>query len=177
MRPAKCAHSITGLEEPEKVRTSDLKAEPGRRSACSGLEAIIGPKVEAGLSARRIYQDLVVETGFTESYQSVQRFVRKLKEKQPERVWRMECQPGEEAQVDFGLGAPLQENDGGKMRRTWVLRVILSWSRKAYSEAVMRQDTETFVAGTGKRAAQLWRSAADAHRGQPQSSGVEGGLV
>jgi hypothetical protein len=28
---------------------------------------------------------------------------------QPERFWRLECQPGEEAQVDFGLGAPIED--------------------------------------------------------------------
>jgi hypothetical protein len=56
----------------------------------------------------------------------------------------MECQPGEEMQVDFGLGAPIEEQ-GGKTRRSWVLRVVLSYSRKGYSEAVMRQDTETFL--------------------------------
>ena len=50
----------------------------------------------------------------------------------------------EEMQVDFGLGAPIGQDDG-KTRRSWVLRVVLSYSRKAYSEAVMRQDTESFL--------------------------------
>ena len=79
------------------------------------------------------------------SYQSVKRFVRRLKARQPERVWRIECQPGEEMQVDFGLGAPI-EHDDGKTRRSWVLRAVLSYSRKGYSEAVMRQDTESLSA-------------------------------
>jgi transposase len=101
-------------------------------------------KVEVGLSAQRIYQDLVEENGFTDSYESVKRFVRKLREAQPERVWRMECRPGEEAQVDFGLGALIDDGQG-KRRRSWVFRVVLSYSRKGYSEAVFRQDTETFL--------------------------------
>jgi Integrase core domain len=42
------------------------------------------------------------------------------------------------------LGAPISEGQG-KARRTWVLRMVLSYSRKAYSEAVTRQDTETFL--------------------------------
>ena len=63
-------------------------------------------KVEGGLSAQRIYQDLVGENGFTDSYQSVKRFVRKLRGPQPERIWCLECQPGEEIQLDFGLEAP-----------------------------------------------------------------------
>ena len=56
----------------------------------------------------------------------------------------MECQPGEEMQVDFCLGAPI-EQEGGKRRRSWVLRAVLSYSRKGYSEAVMRQDSESFL--------------------------------
>ena len=101
-------------------------------------------QVEVGLSVQRIYQDLVGENGFTDSYQSVKRFVRKLRTAQPERIWRLECQPGEELQLDFGLGAPIDDGQGRK-RRSWVLRMVLSYSRKAYSEAVTRQDTETFI--------------------------------
>ena len=63
---------------------------------------------------------------------------------QPERFWRLECQPGEEAQVDFGLGAPI-EDGRVKARKSWVFRMVLSYSRKAYSGAVSRQDTETFL--------------------------------
>jgi hypothetical protein len=54
---------------------------------------------------------------------------------------RLECGPGEEAQVDFGTGAPLVAADG-KRRRTHVFRIVLSHSRKAYSEAVGRQTTD-----------------------------------
>jgi transposase len=38
----------------------------------------------------------------------------------------MECQPGEEVQLDF-------------------LRLVLSYSRKCYSEAAIGQNTETFI--------------------------------
>ena len=73
--------------------------------------------LELGLSAQRIYQDLVAGHGFGGSYPSVRRYVAKLKASEPERVWRIECQPGEEMQVDFGLGAPLVEA-GGNLPRT-----------------------------------------------------------
>jgi hypothetical protein len=59
-------------------------------------------------------------------------------------VRRLECEPGEEAQVDFGTGAPLIGPDG-KRRKTHVLRIVLSYSRKAYSQAVTRQTTENFI--------------------------------
>jgi transposase len=70
--------------------------------------------------------------------------VRKLRAARPERIWRMECQPGEELQPDFGLGASIDLGQN-KRRRSWVLRLVLSNSRKGYSEAVIRQDTETFI--------------------------------
>ena len=117
----------------------------GRDSLCGPLAETIEAKVLLGLHGRRIHQDLVAEHGFAGSYQSVQRFVRRLKEREPERVWRMECQPGEEAQVDFGLGAPIYDEAHPKGRRSWVFRLVLSHSRKGYSEAVSRQDTETFL--------------------------------
>jgi transposase len=144
---AKPAISITGnqaeQDEP-KPAISITGVAAGRRSYCEPLAEAIAAKVEVGLSARRIYQDLVEQNGFSDSYQSVQRFVRKLKTTQPQRVWRMEAQAGEEVQVDFGLGAPIH-NGAGRVRRSWVFRMVLSYSRKAYSEAVSRQDTETFL--------------------------------
>ena len=56
----------------------------------------------------------------------------------------METPPGQEAQVDFGTGAPII-NDEGKRRRSYVFRIVLSYSRKAYSESVFHQTTESFI--------------------------------
>ncbi len=134
---------IAGPVPPDEAkRTTQVIA--GSRSLCDGFREVIAPKVELGLSAQRIYQDLVAGHGFGGSYPSVSRYVAKLKASEPERVWRIECQPGEELQVDFGLGAPIAR-DGGKTRRTWLFRAVLSHSRKGYSEVVLRQDTETFL--------------------------------
>jgi transposase len=143
---AKPAISTAGAEGTGEAKPAISTAgkSVGRKSQCEPLAEAIMAKVEVGLSAQRIYQDLVEESGFTDSYQSVKRFVRKLRSIQPERVWRLECQPGEELQLDFGLGAPIDDAQG-KTRRSWVLRLVLSYSRKGYSEAVSRQDTETFL--------------------------------
>jgi len=150
---ANCTISIAGAEpvtavqtkaENEATAVGESLLAVGRQSKCGGYEAAIASKLEAGLSAQRIYQDLMAEGGFPGSYQSVKRYVQKLKASEPRRVWRVESQPGEEMQVDFGLGAPIEIGEG-KTRRSWVFRVVLSYSRKAYSEAVLRQDTETFL--------------------------------
>jgi transposase len=96
------------------------------------------------LSAQRIHQDLAAEHGFRSSYYSVRRFVRGLAATQELPFRRLECGPGEEAQVDFGSGAPILLPDG-KRRRPHVFRIVLSHSRKGYSEAVARQTTDNFI--------------------------------
>jgi transposase len=113
-------------------------------SLCEPWRPIILAKLEAGLTAQRIYQDLVSEHGFAGKYPSVRRFVHRLGHSQPLPFRRMECAPGEEAQVDFGTGIPIRQADGSR-RRTHVFRIILSHSRKGYSEAVYRQTTEEFI--------------------------------
>ena len=97
----------------------------------------------AGLSAQRLYQDLVAEHGFTGAYDAVKRYVRRLAEKVQPPFRRMECAPGQEMQVDFGLGAWVRQED--KRRRTHLFRCVLSYSRKGYCEAVWRQTTESFI--------------------------------
>jgi transposase len=116
----------------------------GRPSDCESYRALILAWLEQGLSAQRIYQDLVGEHGFGGSYYSVRRFVGRLQAKGGLPVRRMECGPGEEVQVDFGSGAPIVSAEG-KRRRPHVFRIVLSHSRKGYSEVVPRQTTEAFL--------------------------------
>jgi transposase len=117
---------------------------PRQPSLCEPFRVLIQAKLDQGLSAQRIFQDLVAEHGFAGKYHSVRRFSRLLSPRQELPFRRLECGPGEEAQVDFGTGASLHLSDG-KRRRTHVFRIVLSHSRKAYSEAVTRQTTEAFI--------------------------------
>jgi hypothetical protein len=57
------------------------EAKAGRRSQCEPFHADIESKLKQGLSAQRIYQDLICETGFAGGYDAVKRYVRKLKAK------------------------------------------------------------------------------------------------
>ena len=115
----------------------------GRKSCCEVWETQITTALERGLSAQRIYQDLVTEYQFVGSYQSVKRYVRRLGATMPLPWRRMECEPGMEVQVDFGKGAWIQVE--GKRKRPHVFRLVLSHSRKGYSEAVWQQTTENFI--------------------------------
>ncbi len=60
-------------------------------------------------TAQAIYQDLVDQHGFTVSYERVKRFARALRHVDPEQFDRLELAAGEEAQVDYGEGAPTRE--------------------------------------------------------------------
>jgi transposase len=113
------------------------------RSQCEPWREFIEQGLRAGLSAQRLYQDLVGEHQFTGSYDSVKRYVRSLQDAAEVPFVRMEVEPGAEAQVDFGQGAWVIEN--GKRRRPHLFRIVLSHSRKGYSEAVWRQTTESFI--------------------------------
>jgi predicted transcriptional regulator len=71
LRLAKPANSTAGSDGDQEAKPANSTAgkNGGRKSQCEPLIATIAAKVEVGLSAQRIYQDLVEENGF-------QRFLR-----------------------------------------------------------------------------------------------------
>ena len=138
-----------GIPANSTSTTVDAETPVGSRSECDAWREDIIRKLEQGLTSQRIWQDLVDEYGFAAKYHSVRRYVSKLQKKTPQLVRRMEVAAGAEAQVDFGTGAWITFTDAatGKTsrRRSWVFRIVLSHSRKAYSEAVFHQNAEAFI--------------------------------
>jgi transposase len=113
-------------------------------SACTPQRAWIEEQVGLGRNAQAIYQDLVERFGFTHRYNSVKRFVRGLKARDPARYDVLESLPGEEAQVDFGQGAlTLQAN--GKYRRPQLFVMTLKYSGKSFRKVVWKADQETWA--------------------------------
>jgi transposase len=151
---SKPANAPSGSATPEPGVNDDLspprlvreRARPrrGRTSDCEPWRDAIQSRHDLGLSAQRIYQDLVLEHSFTGTYYSVRRFVRQLSPSTELPFRRLECGPGEEAQVDFGTGARIVDHDG-KRKKTHLFRIVLSHSRKGYSEVVYRQTTDDFL--------------------------------
>jgi transposase len=131
-------------DQPPISATAGADQGDRRKSECEPWREVIQSKCDLGLSAQRIYQDLTTEHDFSGSYYSVRRFVHRLEPTRELPFRRLECGPGDEAQVDFGTGAPVIGPDG-KRRKTHVFRVVLSHSRKAYSEVVYRQTTDDFL--------------------------------
>jgi transposase len=135
--------SIASL--PPAITAFQAKARRRRTaSSCAPYHDLIITKLEQGLSAQRIYQDLVEAQGFSASYWSVRRYVQRLSGRSELPVRRLEVLAGAEAQVDFGTGAPLVDANG-KRKKTHVFRIVMSHSRKGYSEATLRQTTDDFL--------------------------------
>ncbi len=75
---------------PPAGSAEELEAKPaivpagsktGRISQCTPLAEVIKQGLLSGLSAQRIYQDLVAEHQFTGAYDAVKRFARRLAQK------------------------------------------------------------------------------------------------
>jgi len=97
-----------------------------------------------GVEIAAIHQRLM-ERGYSGSYSSVHRFVRKLEPVSPEVVVRVETRPGEEAQVDFGYAGRMIDPESGEPRKSWAFVMTLSWSRHQYVEFVFDQKVETWL--------------------------------
>jgi transposase len=113
-------------------------------SACEEHRSWIETQVGLGRNAMSIYQDLVETRGFAHRYGSVKRFVRKLRVRDPERFDVLEFGPGEEAQVDFGLGAPTLVR-AGRYKRPWLFVMTLKYSGKSFRTTVWKADQETWA--------------------------------
>lgn len=135
-----------------QTRPNPPPGSSGPSSGCEPYRERVIAALEQGLSSQRIWQDLR-DDGFAGGYDSVKRFVRRLGQASPQPFRRMESAPGDQAQVDFGTGAPVVIPAGEPLplgvktrrRKTHVFRMVLSHSRKGYSEAVFRQTTEQFI--------------------------------
>jgi len=144
LAPKGAASDELGGSKPAKAPPGSGVQPSGSRSECAAFCEIIEAKLDQGLTSKRIHQDLVAEHGFASKYHSVRRFVSALGRTTPLPMRRMECSPGEQVQVDLGTGAPIVGADG-RRRRTHVFRIVLSYSRKGYSEAIFRQRTDSLL--------------------------------
>ena len=122
---------------------------PGRSpsaSACAPFRDAIEVGLSRGRNAMAIWQELVDTCGFTGSYQSVQRFVRKLYPgRSLEACAVIETAPGEEAQVDYGTGPMVRDSLTGKYRRTRLFVMTLGYSRKSVRLLVFRSSSQIWA--------------------------------
>jgi transposase len=95
-----------------------------------------------GRNGKAIWQDLVSDHGFPGAYESVKRFVRKLRgSESPQAVGIILTAAGEEAQVDYGSGPMVRDPQSGKYRRTRLFVMTLGYSRKSVRLLVWRSSS------------------------------------
>lgn len=130
---------------PSPPAPTQAQPPPPSCSACEVHREFIAEQVRLGRNAKAIYQHLVDDFAFTHRYNSVKRFVRSLKHKDPEQFDRLEFLPGEEAQVDYGQGAPTRDKKTGSYRRPRLFVMTLRYSRRAFRKVVWNSSQEVFA--------------------------------
>lgn len=135
------------LEELQQRVTTSLpeRTPPQNISSLESYRELIEKWVKANVEVAAMQQRLK-EKGYAGSYAAVWRFVQQLKKNDHSDVTvRVETKPGEEAQVDFGYAETMIDPASGKLRKTWVFVMTLSWSRHQYVEFVWDQKIATFL--------------------------------
>jgi transposase len=127
--------------KPAKEATTDpevvvIGVPPPERSPratfCEGYREQIELDLGRGRNAMAIWQDLVTDHGFAGSYESVKRFVRRIRGARiPEACGIIQTAPGEEAQVDYGTGPMVRDPKTGRYRRMRLFVLTLGYSRKS----------------------------------------------
>lgn len=117
---------------------------PQNQSSVTTYQELVMQMRNEGVEIAALFQRLQ-ERGYTGSYSSVYRFVRKMEPHLPDVTVRIEQKPGQEAQVDFGYGGRMVDPLTGHERKTWAFVMTLSWSRHQYVEFVFDQKVETWL--------------------------------
>ncbi len=136
------------------------QAAPRVASSLEPHQATISDLLGMGLEMAAIFARLRDDFGYTGSYSSVRRFVHRLRPTQPRVVLRVETDPGEQAQVDFGPVGKLFDPERDRLRTAYAFVMTLSFSRHQYAELVFDQTTPTWIA--------LHRRALDSFGGVPR---------
>lgn len=110
-------------------------SRPGQTATASASEPyreLIEQALTRGRNAKAIWQDMVDDYGFKGGYQSVKRFINKLRGSAPalQPCAVIVTPPGEEAQVDYGEGPLVRDPRSGRYRRTRLFVLTLGYSRK-----------------------------------------------
>ena len=114
-------------------------------SACEPHREFIESQLRLKRNYMAIYQDLVDKQGFGAAYNSVKRFAGGLCAREPQQFDRLEFAPGEEAQVDYGEGAPTRVPGTDRYRKPRLFVMTLRYSRRSFRRVVWKSSQETWA--------------------------------
>ena len=130
--------------------------EPTRQpSTVEPYAEIVEHLLAQGCEMTAIHIRLCQDHGYTGSYSSVRRFVRRLRPQSPNVVARVTTAPGEEVQVDFGPVGKLFDPQSKRLRTAYAFVATLCFSRHQYAELVFDQKVPTWIA-LHRRAFESW---------------------
>lgn len=135
--PAELDARLKAEQPASNLPATPFKAEPFR-------ELIVAQRAD-GVEMQALFQRLREQHGFVGSYSGLYRYVHHLEERTPTAFVRLEVEPGEEAQVDFGAAGMRPDPDGGVLRKAWVFVMTLSHSRHQYATLVFDQSVKTWL--------------------------------
>jgi len=135
-------------DDEQLAKIFEVKRSPGQNQAplTQPHADQIKQWVAEGIQATTIYEALVGQFGFSGSYSSVRRQVRKLRHASPKASCVLDFVPGEAAQVDFGKGPTIKDVFTGAVIKTWIFVMTLCFSRHMYAEIVTDQKVATWLA-------------------------------
>jgi transposase len=146
--PVKPANEVTTDSGVPSLANQGPPADDAEQSAsaCGQHRELIEQGVGCGRNAMASWQNLVSDHDFAGSYQTVKRFVRKLRGPQlPEATGIILTAAGEEAQVDYGSGPMVRDPQSGKYRRTRLIVPTFGHSRKSLLLLARRSSTRVWA--------------------------------
>ena len=144
--PAPAEDSLTLAPQPKPANAPIRATGSGRVSGASPWLEFILDKRQQGLSIKRVWQDLCATGVEHVSYDSVRRLLKRFGAERPVAPFRrMEVRAGRRGPDRLWHRRARSRSPDGKRRKTHVFRIVLSHSRKAYSEVCYRQTTEDFL--------------------------------
>jgi len=145
-KPAISERVATDFIRPFSEKAPIQLPAPAAASICEPFRESIEAGLGKGRNAMAIWQDLVTDYGFSGAYNTVKRFVGKLRGGQPQRAKAViVTAPGEEAQVDYGSGPMVRDPQSGKYRRTRLFVLTLGFSRKSVRLLTWRSSTKIWA--------------------------------
>lgn len=114
-------------------------------SLCEPHREFIESQLRLKRNAVAIFQDLADQHAFAGQYNSVKRFVARLRLSEPEQFDRLSFLPGEEMQVDYGQGALTRVPGSDKYRRPRLFVATLRYSRASFRCVVWKSGQQVWA--------------------------------
>ena len=129
------------IKSPEAIRP---KARPRRASNLDSYTEYVDRRLSEELENCVVLYRELRALGYDGGYSILKSYVSpRRRRRQPDATMRFETAPGEQAQVDWGSLAYLDQD--GRKHRIWVFVMTMGWSRACYVELVRRADTAAFI--------------------------------